>query len=254
MNDSISVIIIAKNEEDRMEECLKSVDWASEIIVVDNESTDKTAQIARARNAKVVTTNSSDFSEIRNVGLKHANGDWVLYLDADERITPSLARTLKHIVRAYNADSPGGYYIARRNYYLGHPWPTVDKMHRFFRRTALKGWRGALHETAVVEGKVETIWDPLIHETHRTLSEMVAKTNEWSNTEAMLRYASHHPPIVAWRLIRVMMTGFLRTFIEQGGWRAGTVGIIESIYQGFSLFITYAKLWELQQHHEANSR
>jgi hypothetical protein len=76
---------------------------------------------------------------------------------------------------------------------------------------------------------------------------MVTKTNEWSLEEAKLRFDAGHPPVVGWRLIRVMITGFWRSFISQGGWKAGTVGWIESIYQGFSMFITYAKLWELQQ-------
>jgi len=75
---------------------------------------------------------------------------------------------------------------------------------------------------------------------------MVAKTNEWSVVEARLRLDAHHPPVVWWRLVRVMITGFWESFVRNGGWRAGTVGFIESIYQGYSMFITYAKLWEMQ--------
>ncbi|MCX6791872.1 MAG: hypothetical protein NT149_02440, partial [Candidatus Gottesmanbacteria bacterium] len=71
--------------------------------------------------------------------------------------------------------------------------------------------------------------------------------NEWSRLEANLRLDAHHPPVVWWRLLRVMTTGFSSSFFAQGGWRAGTMGWIESIYQGFSMFITYAKLWEVQQ-------
>ncbi len=255
MKNTISAIIIAKNEELRIGECIKSLDWVSEIILVDNNSTDRTRDIARSMNVSVVTTSSDDFSEIRNVGLTSAHGDWILYVDADERITPSLARTIQKIMKEYGSSSPNGYYITRKNYYLGHLWPHTDKMHRLFRKDALKGWRGKLHETAVVEGRVETIVDPILHQTHRTLEEMVSKTNEWSKTEAVLRYEAHHPQIVGWRLIRVFLTGFFRMYFSGGGWKAGTVGIIESVYQGFSLFITYAKLWELQvTSHEKNTR
>lgn len=119
-------------------------------------------------------------------------------------------------------------------------------MHRFFKKEALAGWHGQLHETARVKGKVETITEPLVHMTHRTIEEMVVKTNEWSETEARLRLDARHPPVVPWRLMRVWLTGFWDTY-SHGGWKAGTVGMIESIYQGFSMFITYAKLWELQQ-------
>lgn len=246
-NLPLSAIIIARNEEDRLEECLASVAWTGEIIVVDNASTDETAAIAKKHNAYVVSLKTSDFSALRNLGLKYAHGDWVLYLDADERVTGKLQKTLESIMDSFSQTSPRGYYITRKNYYLGQPWPATDKMHRFFRRESLKGWRGKLHETALVDGAVGTILEPLIHRTHRTLEEMVAKTNEWSKIEALLRFQAHHPPVMAWRLIRVFVTGFWQSYIRESAWRAGTAGMIESIYQGFSLFITYAKLWELQK-------
>jgi hypothetical protein len=76
---------------------------------------------------------------------------------------------------------------------------------------------------------------------------MVQKTNSWSDIEARLRLEANHPPVSWWRIIRVMITGFVNSYFSQQGWRAGTVGFIESIYQAYSIFITYAKLWELQQ-------
>ncbi len=249
-NDTLTVIIIAKNEEARLRDCIESVRWATEIIVVDNGSTDKTQEMAKRLKVHVVSATNGAFDELRNIGLSYAHGDWVLYLDADERVTQKLADALRSVMDSYQAESPKGYYITRKNYYLGVLWPTPDKMHRFFRREFLRGWKGSLHETAIVEGTVATITEPLIHDTHRTLTEMVAKTNRWSEIEAALRLQSNHPPVVSWRLIRVYFTGFLRTYVQGGGWRAGTVGMIESMYQGFSMFITYAKLWELQKNHD----
>jgi len=251
MKTDVTAIILAKNEEARIGDCLDSVSWASEIIVVDNGSTDHTREIAKKKNAIVITTKTTDFSRLRNLGLAQAHGTWVLYVDADERVTPELEKELGRIMARYEPTAPKGYYIVRKNYYLGSPWPQTDKMHRFFRREFLKQWTGAVHETAIVDGAVGTIAEPLVHLTHRTLEEMVAKTNIWSETEAKFRFDAHHPPVVAWRLVRVFVTGFLITYIQQGGWRAGTVGMIESMYQGFSLFVTYAKLWELQRTHEA---
>lgn len=75
---------------------------------------------------------------------------------------------------------------------------------------------------------------------------MVEKTNKWSDTEALLRFNSNHPKMTWWRFPRVMLTAFFNSYIRQGGWKAGAVGLIESVYQSFSMFITYAKLWELQ--------
>jgi len=247
MKQSLSAIVIAKNEQERIDACLTSLSWASEIIVVDNGSTDETVSLATQHGAKVFTAKEKDFSGIRELGLNNASGQWVLYIDADEQVAESLRDEIKHTITSHREGDPIGYFIKRDTYYLGSHWPFRDKVERLFLRASLRGWHGILHETPLYVGPVGILANPLVHRTHRTLEDMVAKTNEWSRLEAKLRYDAHHPPVVWWRLLRVMITGFCRSFFTQGGWKAGTVGWIESIYQSFSMFITYAKLWELQQ-------
>lgn len=247
-NSKISAIVITYNEAQRIEECLGSLAFVSEIVVVDNGSTDQTVSLAKKQQARVFLEKTKNFSKLRNLGWQKAKNDWLLYVDADERITPKLATEIQNTVRSFSAEtSPHGYFIKRRNFYLGHEWPYQDKLERLFWKKSLIGWYGKLHETARIKGSVGIVSEPLLHYTHRTLEEMVEKTNQWSTTEAELRLAVNHPPVAGWRFLRVMATGFWDSFVKQGGWRAGTVGWIESIYQGFSLFITYAKLWELQQ-------
>lgn len=244
MSIRLSAIIIAKNEEGRIVKCLESVAFADERIVVDNGSVDRTATLAHDHGAKVFTAAKKDFSDIRQLGLREAAGKWVLYIDADEEVTSPLRTEILKIIRSGNSSA---YFIRRDTYFLGRHWPYKDKVERLFLRSALRGWQGTLHETPLYVGTVDTLTNPLIHRTHRTLEEMVAKTNEWSHLEAKLRLEAHHPPVVWWRLLRVMITGFWRSFFGQGGWKAGTAGWIESTYQAFSMFITYAKLWEMQQ-------
>jgi glycosyltransferase involved in cell wall biosynthesis len=241
---NVSSIVIAKNEEIRIAQCLAALSWCDEIILVDNGSTDATAHIAGQKGARVVGVKGRDFASLRNAGMKEAKGEWILYIDADETLTEDLRKEIQHVV---GGSSIAAYELRRKNFYLGKEWPYQDKHLRLFRRDALKGWRGKLHETAIVEGDTAMLVHPLVHDTHRTLSEMVAKTNEWSDIEAKLRFDASHPPVVQWRLWRVMATAFFDSFVGQGGWRAGTVGWIESMYQAFSIFVTYAKLWELQQ-------
>lgn len=243
----ISVIVLAKNEELRIRTCLASLLWADEIIVIDNDSRDTTRKIASAMGAKVIHTKEGNFSKLRNLGASEAHGDWLLYVDADEKIPENLRAEIMNVVTNFDLSSPKGYFIQRTNYYMGVQWPVTDKMQRLIYKTALRGWVGDIHETARIDGDIATLVHPLLHYTHRTLEEMVDKTNEWSETEARLRFKTNHPSVVWWRLIRVMLTGFFRSFFLQSGSKAGTVGWIESIYQGFSMFITYAKLWELQQ-------
>jgi glycosyltransferase involved in cell wall biosynthesis len=244
MSITLSAIIIAKNEEERIAECLESVAFADERIVVDNGSTDKTIDIAQTKGAKICEAKNKDFSGLRDLGLKETKGTWVLYIDADEEVTQVLQKEIRDTIEYTDKTV---YYIRRDTYFLGHHWPYQDKVERLFLRSALRGWHGTLHETPLYVGEIATLANPLVHRTHRTLEEMVAKTNEWSALEARLRLSAHHPAVVWWRLLRVMITGFCRSFFTQDGWRAGTVGLIESIYQAFSMFITYAKLWELQQ-------
>ncbi len=239
----LSAIVIARNEEARIVQCLSSLAWADEIVVIDNGSTDNTREIAKKQGAIVVSLGDvRDFAKLRNIGKEKARGEWLLYVDADEVVTPELAKEIQKVTHP-----PVVYAIHRKNFYLGHPWPFEEKIFRLFHTSALQEWYGVLHESPRVVGETGELCAPLLHYTHRTLEEMVVKTNEWSEAEAKLRFDAGHPPVVWWRFLRVMLTAFFDFFIKQGGWRAGVVGWIESMYQAFSIFITYAKLWELQR-------
>lgn len=244
---ALSAIVIAKNESVRLAACLNALKFTDEVIVIDNASDDDTAAVARQNGASVYPFHTADFSKLRNEAMKLAKGTWLLYVDADETVSEVLAQHIVHVTGSPQSGKYAGYEIHRKNYYLGRAWPAGEWMLRLFRKDALSEWKGELHETPMVNGAIGRIDGDLLHDTHRSMTEMVAKTNEWSETEASLRLAIHHPPVVWWRIFRVMLTGFFRSFIGQGGWRAGTTGWIESIYQAFSMFITYAKLWELQQ-------
>ncbi len=247
-NSKISAIILTKNDEQRIRDCLTSVAWTDEQIVVDNGSADKTVTIAHGMGAFIVEeTERIDFAKLRNVGANRASENFLLYVDSDEQVTPALREEILECVRAYKPGiSPVAYFIPRKNFYQGRLWPHRDSMERLFWKKGLRGWRGKLHESPVVAGTVGRLKQFLLHNTHRTLEEMLAKTNQWSALEADLRFRAGHPPVVSWRLLRVMGTSFIEYFVRQSGWRVGTAGWIESIFQAYSSFVTYAKLWELQ--------
>jgi len=241
----ISGVIIAKNEEKMIGEALESLSFCDEIIVINNNSTDNTNSIAEKKNAKVYDINSTDFSKLRDYGLEKSSGDWILYLDADERISEPLRDEIKKHILGESGYS--AYFLRRKNYYFGkNEWPKIEKIERLFKKQNLKGWKGQLHESPIIEGSIGELDGYIFHFTHRDLESMLDKTIEWSSVEALLRYNSGHPQITWWRFPRVMITAFLNSYIKQQGFRAGAVGIIESMYQSFSMFITYAKLWELQ--------
>lgn len=240
----LSAVVIAKNEEDVLEGCLNGLKFADEIIVLDNSSTDNSARIAQNKGALVFPTRGHDFSYLRNIAREKASGDWLIYIDADEIVTPSLAEEIRKNIS--DAGRNVAFSLRRKNNYLGTDWPEEERMVRLFRKEFLLGWHGSLHETPDVTGPVGMLNNPLMHFTHRDISSMIVKTNEWSETEADLRLKNNHPVMTSFRFIRVMMTAFYKSYITQRGWKAGTAGMIESLYQSFSLFITYAKLWEKQ--------
>jgi glycosyltransferase involved in cell wall biosynthesis len=244
--NKISAIIIARNEEKMIGEALDNLAFCDEIIVVDNGSVDKTKEIVEKKGAKIYEIRTNDFSELRNFGLSKAENNWILYLDADERIDDELKNSIKDIISTDTRYA--AFFLKRKNFYFGkHEWPKIERLERLFRKEKLKQWKGALHESPVVDGEIGRIDKGLIlHFTHRDLESMLSKTNEWSAKEALLRYNSGHPKMSWWRFPRVMLTAFLDSYIKQGGYKAGVTGVVESMYQAFSMFVTYAKLWELQ--------
>jgi len=250
----LSIIIITKDEEKMIGDCLESIKWADEIVLVDSGSTDKTVEIAKKYGAKITTflSKTPNYAEWRNKGLQETKGDWVFYLDADERVTPHLKEEIKSSIINHQP-SIIAYAIPRCNFYLGRKmhyggaWP--DYVKRLFKKDKLKGWEGRLHEEPTFsggEGELGHLKEPMIHLTHRDLSSMVEKTRKWSKIEAELLYRAGHPPVTWWRILRIMLTEFWQRGVKLQGWRDGTVGWIEIIFQMFSRFITYARLWEMQ--------
>lgn len=241
----ISAIVITKNAENLIADCLDSLSFCKEIIVIDSKSEDRTREIAEKMGAKVFEYSSQDFSQARNFGLKKASGDWIVYADSDERVTKELASEIENEtqLKIFSA-----FRVKRKNFYFGnHEWPYIEHLERVFKKDKLEGWYGRLHESPKVVGNIGTLDGYLLHYTHRNLTSMVNKTIEWSKIEAELRYKAGHPKMSWWRFPRVMLTAFLDSYIRQGGWKVGAIGLIESMYQSFSIFVTYARLWEMQE-------
>lgn len=244
----LSVLIITKNEEAVIKDCLNSLkDFADEIILIDSASGDDTVKIAEKNGARVINNTFKNFSEQRNFAFQQSKGDWILYIDADERVTDEFKKEAKSIIRDYKEESGiGGYFIKRKTYFYGKDWGLEDKVQRLFYRKRFVQWEGVVHETPKVDGTFGDIKPPIMHLTHRNLSQMLDKTNKWSEFEADLRLKAHHPKMNVFRFIRIMITGFFKSYISEKGFKNGTEGLIEAMYQSFSMFITYAKLWERQ--------
>lgn len=243
----LSAIVIAKNNADVISDCLASLNFCDEIILVDAGSTDETVAIAKKFKSKIVEGEKLNFAKQRNIGKHAAKGDWILYIDTDERVSKPLQ---DEIVDRVTTATLSAFRLQRQNYYLGnHAWPKIEKLERLFKKSDLIEWYGELHETAKVKGEVGDLKGLIYHYTHRDLFSMLQKTILWSDIEAKLRIGSNHPSMSWWRFFRVMLTAFYDSYITQRGYKVGTAGLVESMYQAFSIFVTYAKLWELQEKH-----
>lgn len=248
----LSIIILTKNEEERIKVCLESVrqlaDENDEIIVIDSKSSDKTVEISQKMGAKVFPREFDDYVNQKNWAFEKTSGDWVLYLDADERILATLKNEILEIIKT---DNFAAYAISRRNIILGKEekygpfWP--DWVVRLVKKDKFKGWIGKVHEQMKYEGKLGYTKNSLLHLTHRNVDQMVLKSLAWSKIDANLRFKANHPPISSWRLLRILFTETVNQGILRKGFFSGTVGTVDALMQIFSLIITYCKLWEMQQ-------
>jgi len=242
----LSIIILVYNVAEEIIPALKSSGFADEIIVVDTGSTDGTLDICRKHGARIVHSTTDSFSKWRNDGAKTARGEWLLYLDSDERIPVRLAKEILDTIVSPGHDS---YTISRYEIFIGkHLSHWGDpRVLRLIKKSALKRWEGKLHEQPKVEGTVGELRQQMVHLSHKNIDEKLPNTLVWSKAEAKMLLEAHHPPMAGWRFIRIMLTEFWNRAIKQGLWKDGTEGWIEIIYQMFSKFITYERLWEMQR-------
>ncbi len=236
----ISAIVLAGGNYDKtlLEKCLDSLSWAEEIVRVETGSI------------------PGSFSEWRNYGAKKAKGDWLFYVDSDEMVTSELKKEILSLITNHRSLMTA-FAIPRTNILLGKQmrhggwWP--DYVLRLIKKDSLIGWEGELHEQPKIkslpaggQGDVGKLKNPIIHNSHRSLSEMVEKTNEWSEIEAELLFKSGHPKMNIARFVSAGLREFWYRGIVKLGFLDGTIGVIEVFYQTYSRLITYAKLWELQ--------
>lgn len=246
----LSAIVLTKNQEEVLRTCLESVKWADEIVIVDDNSVNRSVEIAKEYTDKIYKRPLVTFADQRNFGAEKAHGDWLLYIDPDERVTKQLRDEIRSTTSGSGPTLAAGA-IPRRNFFLGSEqkhvggWP--DYVIRLLKKDRFKGWQGNLHEQPMFDGELVHLKNPLIHLTHTDIESMTRKTLEWSKLEAKLRFDAKHPPMSAWRFIRVFKTTLFDWYILKGGWRGGTTGTIEALFQTFSVFMTYVRLWEMQQ-------
>ncbi|AQS52187.1 LPS biosynthesis protein [Paenalcaligenes hominis] len=244
----LSVIIITKNEEAHIVACLESVQFADEIIVLDSGSTDKTCELATAHGAQVHhTTDWPGFGVQKNRALALATHEWVLSIDADERVPEALAAEIQSVLRAPQANA---YSVARLSCFAGrwirHSgwWP--DRLVRLFKRDAGRFKDVRVHESVVVEGLVAELRGHLLHYPYDSLETLITKTNFYSTAAALSLYEKGKHIPIAGIALKAFWT-FIRIYVLRRGFLDGRAGFILAGVAASGSFFRYSKLWLLNR-------
>lgn len=240
----LSVFIITHNEERHIAECLASVaGLADEIVVLDDGSTDRTVDMARGAGARVEHRSFDDFGHQKQAALELTRGEWALSLDADERVTPSLAKEIQALLSGVPAAD--GYWIRREVFYLGarlrFGGAASGKVLRLVRRTAARFELRPVHEHLLVDGRTANLRGTLDHVKYRHLAEHVVTINRYTDTLADDRRARGRT-FGPWHVLRIPAELFWRLIIRLGV-LDGRGGIIYATMSAFYVFLKYAKLW-----------
>lgn len=243
----ISVIILTKNEEQTIERCLRSVSFADEIIIVDDFSTDNTVRLAEAFSVQLHKRKlNNDYSAQRNYALEKATGDYVMFLDADEEVSPELAEEIKKYV---GKEDVQGYYLRRRDYFWNQAvthGEVATVYNRGLLRIVKKGlgtWHGVVHEELTVTGKTKTLSQVINHYPHATVSEFLQSINHYSTLRAHeLKLQGKDAGILSftfWPFSKFVYTYFLKR-----GFKDGAAGFVYSFMMSFHSYLVRAKLYQ----------
>lgn len=241
----ISAVVLTKNEEKNIKDCLKTLAWCDEVVVIDDYSKDQTVNIAKKMGAKVFKRRLNDnYASQRNYGLGKARGDWILFVDADERIIDKLANEVKIIIKDKKLN---GYYLKRQDIVWGKRLKYGETANVKLLRLGRKGageWQRRVHETWEIKGRKGELKEPLLHYPHPTIAEFLEEINFYSslNAREFLKEGKRAGLI---QIIAYPLGKFLKNYILRFGFLDGTPGMMIALMMSLHSFLTRAKLYLL---------
>lgn len=248
----LSTIILTKNEENTIIDCIDSVLFSEEIIVIDDESRDRTLEIVRNLENKKIKIYKrvlqDDFSAQRNFGIDKAKGEWIFFVDGDEIVSEDLAREIQEVVHIEN-NKYSGYLIKRIDYLLGtvliHGETGNFKILRLAKKTSGKFF-GVVHERWKVKGKVGVLENFLIHHPHRTIYEFLQKINYYTSLRSMELFEKKTRVSIL-GIIFYPFGKFIINYLLKHGFKDGNAGAVMALMMSFHSFLVRVKLWGLWQ-------
>jgi len=244
----ISAVVLTKNEEKNIKECLEGLGFCDEVIVVDDNSDDRTREIAKEFGARVfVRALDGDFAAQRNYALRQAQGDWALFVDADERVSPALASEITNYT--LHITNYSGFYLKRKDYFLGrwlkHGETANVKLLRLAKKNAGR-WKRKVHEFwAIEKGRVGELKNPLLHFPHPTISQFLEQINEYTSLDAYQFYKEGQR-CQLWQMFIYPPAKFLQNYFFGLGFLDGFPGLVMALMMSLHSLTTRVKLWEIK--------
>lgn len=244
---TLSITVVTKNEEANIRQCLESVSWADEIIVLDSGSTDATVDVCRQYTNKVFHQDWLGYGPQKNRALDYATGDWILSLDADERVTPQLREEIEQAMTQHRFDA---YRLPRLSQYCGRFmrhggwWP--DYVLRLFKRGTARFSEARVHEQVETAAAVGTLVSPLLHHSFRNFEQVLHKVNQYSTEGAHMLAARGKKASLSQAVLHALWA-FCRTYVVRRGFLDGRHGFLLAVSNAEGTYYRYVKLWYLQQ-------
>lgn len=252
----LSVAIITKNEDENLRNCLKSIEFAAQIVIVDAGSTDKTVQIASHFGCEVFNEPWQGFGAQKQSAVDKCKHHWVLILDADERLPEETAFRIREIV-LNPIGASAGYTFPRKNYFQGRWikhmgfWP--DRILRLFRKEFGRMTLAKVHESIVVDARVEDLETPIEHHPADQFSKILLKIDQYSTLGAQEAYEQGGKTSIGSAVFRAQIT-FLQNYFFRLGFLDGVQGLTLAMTDGINKFFKYAKLNELNRRKNSNNK
>lgn len=245
--NKVSAVIICTNEEDNIEECIESISWADEIVIIDGGSKDRTVEIAKKYTDKIFINEWKGFAVQRDFSLTKVNYNWVFSLDADERCSKELETEIKEILTEDNINF-NGYKIPRKNFFLNkwikHSGWYPGYQLRLFKKDCADVSDRLVHEKFIVKGNVGVLKNDILHYTVRSISEFMDKVNKFSSLSAKEKVNRKKVTLLA-LIIRPPLS-FIREYIFRKGFLDGVHGLMVALFNSITNMLTFMKIWELQ--------
>jgi glycosyltransferase involved in cell wall biosynthesis len=242
----LSVVVVTQNEEERIRACLESASWADELIVVDAESSDKTATVARELTDHVFVRPWPGFAAQKNFGLEQARGDWILSLDADELVSIPLRQEIAAILAG--GGEHAGYAIPRRNVFWGrwirHGGLYPDWQLRLFRRGRGRFTERTVHESVTVDGSVGRLSGHLEHRSYRDVADFLERADRYSTLAAGEWLAAGRRSRPLTDLVVRPAGRFLTMYVARAGFLDGWRGFLLAVLYAYYVLMRSAKVWE----------